>query len=220
MDINELIVNSIESALSNLHTSTIAKIERVNQNTIDVQPVFRRLVDGREIKLPMFKDVLLINLIGGSSYIHMPVKAGDYVIMFFTERCIEGWFSGQDDAVPSEYRMHDYSDGFAICGINNSSNLLDIPSVIQITGEKNHDGDSTQTGDRTHNGELLQNGNEKKNGNLVINGNLTINNSSGGSAQLNNTVLTITNGDVIADGISLKNHTHTGDSGGTTSPPN
>lgn len=32
--------------------------------------------------------------------------------------------------------------------------------------------------------------------------------------------VTVTGGDVVADGISLKGHTHTGDSGGTTSPPN
>src|SRR5690554_1813838 len=31
--------------------------------------------------------------------------------------------------------------------------------------------------------------------------------------------VTVTGGDVVADGISLKSHIHAGDSGGTTSPP-
>ena len=46
--------------------------------------------------------------------------------------------------------------------------------------------------------------------------NTTVINSTGG-VQINGTVTV--KGDVIADGISLKNHVHTGDSGGTTSPP-
>ena len=42
-----------------------------------------------------------------------------------------------------------------------------------------------------------------------------------GSAQyvFSNSVLTVTGADVIADGISLKTHIHTGDDGGNTSVP-
>lgn len=46
--------------------------------------------------------------------------------------------------------------------------------------------------------------------------NTTVINSTAG-VQINGTVTV--KGDVIADGISLKTHVHTGDSGGTTSPP-
>jgi phage baseplate assembly protein gpV len=44
-------------------------------------------------------------------------------------------------------------------------------------------------------------------GGLTVNGNITVNGSQ-----------TLT-GDCVAAGISLDNHIHTGDSGGTTSPP-
>ena len=37
---------------------------------------------------------------------------------------------------------------------------------------------------------------------------------------VNAPTVTVPSGDVIASGISLVHHTHTGDSGGTTSPPN
>lgn len=37
---------------------------------------------------------------------------------------------------------------------------------------------------------------------------------------VNSPMVTVPSGDVIASGISLVHHTHTGDSGGTTSPPN
>jgi len=48
-------------------------------------------------------------------------------------------------------------------------------------------------------------------GDLVVDGNVTVNGSTG---------IEVPNGDVVASGVSLVNHTHTGDSGGTTSPPN
>ncbi len=41
----------------------------------------------------------------------------------------------------------------------------------------------------------------------------------GSAVNITNCDVTVTSGDVIADGISLKTHTHTGDSGGSTSGP-
>lgn len=64
------------------------------------------------------------------------------------------------------------------------------------------------------------------NGNTTINGLLSALGSGGvggtmtGSFTVNNGTITINTGDVVADGVSLKNHTHPGDSGGTTGPPN
>ena len=47
-------------------------------------------------------------------------------------------------------------------------------------------------------------------GDLVVDGNITVKGSTG---------IEVPNGDVVASGVSLVNHPHTGDSGGTTSPP-
>ena len=47
-------------------------------------------------------------------------------------------------------------------------------------------------------------------GDLHVQGNIVCNGSTG---------ITVPNGDVVASGISLVNHIHTGDSGGNTSPP-
>ena len=48
-------------------------------------------------------------------------------------------------------------------------------------------------------------------GDLVVDGNILVNGSTG---------IEVPNGDVVASGVSLVNHTHTGDSGGITAPPN
>ena len=88
--------------------------------------------------------------------------------------------------------MHDYSDGIAIVGINPQAGALTIPSVIQQTGDTNQDGNYTRQGS------LVQIGDMTITGNLHVDGEITC------------------TGDVVASGISLRNHTHPGDSGGTT----
>ena len=76
------VTNSIIcESLSNLHTSTIAKITKVETKTINCKPVFNRLVDGVEIQLPEFAEVPLVTQQGGDSYIHMPVSVGDYCLL-------------------------------------------------------------------------------------------------------------------------------------------
>ncbi len=54
-------------------------------------------------------------------------------------------------------------------------------------------------------------GNVHIKGDLIVEGNVYVNGGVG---------IRVPNGDVVASGVSLVNHTHKGDSGGTTSPPN
>ena len=140
---------AIDNALANMHTCTIAKVTFVGSNTISCQPVTNRLVDGISRELPEFTEVPVVVLQGGGSYLHFPIAVDDYVLLMFTERCFDGWYNGQDFQTPLEYRMHDYSDGVAICGLNNASGLFTIPSVIQQTGDTNQDGDYTHQGTMT-----------------------------------------------------------------------
>lgn len=198
-NIHDIIMLALDQALANLHTCTIAKITAVNAKSVDCKPVLNRLVNGVSVELPVFAEVPPIVLQGGGSYHAFPISVDDYCLLIFTERCFDSWWNGQDFVVPLEYRMHDYSDGFALVGINPLSGAITIPSVIQQTGDTNQDGNYTHTGDRDQTGDF----------GLI--GNLTI---TGGN-------ITITGGDVTADGISLKNHTHPGvqtGSGSTGTP--
>ena len=234
----------INTALANMHTCTIAKVTAVNETTIDCKPVFNRLDKDQEIELPVFAEVPIINLQGGASYHAFPIIIGDYALLFFTERCFDGWYNGQDDVLPLEYRMHDYSDGFALVGINNLGGAITIPLVIQQTGDTNQDGDYTHQGKRTqegdydltgnkihdgdvdHTGDVVQIGNYDLTGLLTILGGISITGSDGGAANMNNINIiintgniTLTSGDVVADGISLKNHTHPINSGSSAPGP-
>lgn len=157
---------AIDLALSNLHTVTIAKVTKVNVTTINCRPVTNRLVDGVSIALPEFIEVPPIFMQGGSSYTAYPIAAGDYCLLLFTERCFDRWYAGQDYHPPLELRMHDYSDGLALVGLNPLAAALTIPSVIQQTGDTNQEGDYTHTGNMTRTGDLTQTGAATVSGNV------------------------------------------------------
>ena len=199
-ELTDVLNDAIGEALSNLHTATIAKVTAVQEKTISVRPVTNRVVDERSIELPEFTKVPPLFMQGGGSYTAHPIAVGDYCLLVLTERCFDRWYSGSDFQDPAEFRMHDYSDGIAIVGINPQAGALTIPSVIQHTGDTNQDGDYTHQGDRT------QTGNQTIIGDLHVDGNITC------TGKLTAATATI-------GGIDFGTHTHPGDSGGTTGGP-
>ena len=173
LQLTDIIADAIGEALSNLHTATIAKVMSVQAKTISVQPVINRVVDGKSITLPQFTKVPPLFMQGGGSYTAHPIAVGDYCLLILTERCFDRWYSGSDFQDPAEFRMHDYSDGIAIVGINPKAGALTIPSVIQHTGDTNQDGDYTHQGDTTQIGNLTITGDIQVNGNITCTGKLT-----------------------------------------------
>ena len=126
--LKDVIAIAIDNALANLHTSTIAKVIEVGENTISCKPVMNRVVNGESVELPVFIEVPPIILNGGNNYIALPISEGDYALLIITERCYDRWYNGQDFLEPLELRMHDYSDGFALIGINPKKALVSIPT--------------------------------------------------------------------------------------------
>ena len=231
--LENVIMSAIAEALANTHTILIAKVTKVNQKTINCKPVINRVVNNKSVELPEFIEVPILNFLGGTSSIQMPIEIGDYCILFVSERCFDYWYNGQDNVAPLENRMHDYSDSIAFVGLKNKAGELDIPKVITMLGDAyqkgnyEHDGDKTQNGNYTLNGDEVVNGNVTINGNLQVNGNITCTGliSASGFAGLNGSAMSsevdiITSKDVKAGNISLKTHTHTDDDGNTTSEPN
>lgn len=130
----DTIMNAVSDAMANMHTSTIAKITKINPTTINCQPVINRVVNGESIELPEFIEVPPMFLQGGADYLAHPITVDDYCLLIFTERCFDNWYNGQDNQSPLEMRMHDYSDGFAFVGINPLSAAIIIPTETTMTG--------------------------------------------------------------------------------------
>ena len=186
----DTLMAAIDGALAQLHTATIARVTAVNATTINCRPVIARQVRGATVALPEFIEVPPIFLQGGGSYTAHPIAVGDYCVLVFTERCFDRWYHGQDDQPPLELRMHDYSDGLALVGVNPLAGAIAIPSVIQQTGDANADGN------HTHQGSMTRIGNTTITGDVIINGTLTV------------------------SGLDFATHTHTEQEGNETSGPN
>lgn len=243
--LENVLMMAIAEALRNTHTSLIAKVTKVNQKTINCKPVISRIVNDEKIDLPEFAEVPILNFLGGSSSIQMPIAVNDYCILFVSERCFDGWYNGQDFETPLEARIHDYSDSIAFVGLKNKVGELDIPQVITILGDAYQEGNYEHVGNRDHTGNYELTGNFTQEGNMEITGNFTLNGDMqvngnitctgtitgativggsftgpGGSA-MSTSVDIETTGEVTANGKTLSSHTHTAPSGGgTTTPPN
>lgn len=197
-DFVDLINNNILNALSEIHTITIAKIVKVETNTIDVKPVFKRKLEDSEVEYPVFTKVPPIFLNGGSNYHSFPLVVGDYCLLMVNERCYDNWYEGIDNKTPLEYRMFDYSDSFALVGIQPKKSAIVIPTdgrTHQI-GNTLANGDYEQNGNYTHAGNREQTGNYDLVGNQTIQGNLTVTGTL--------TVL----GDIVLNGVSLESYVH------------
>ena len=149
-ELHDTISQGVEFALADIHTVVVAKITAVNESTISCIPVINRVVKGESKQLPEFIEVPPVILQGGGSYIAEPIKPDDCCLVLISERCYDAWYAGSDFVAPLEMRMHDYSDGFALCGVNSSSTAIAIPKINRLMkGSTDHEGDLVLTGNIT-----------------------------------------------------------------------
>lgn len=95
--------------------------------------------------------------------------------------------------------------------VSSSEITIDPSSIVEKTNQKTTDApDTIITGNVHINGSLVVDQSITGTGGLAISG--------GNGASVDGSMTTT--GDVVAGGVSLQKHVHTGDSGGTTSAPN
>ncbi|MDR0454704.1 MAG: hypothetical protein LBH05_07840 [Deferribacteraceae bacterium] len=131
-DLYEIIKKIIRREFADIHTVLPAKVTKVNETTINCQPVINRVKDDESIDMPEFAEVPLMTLQGGGCYIQLPVAVGDYCLLLVSERCCDRWYKGQDNMPPLSGRMFDYSDCFAVVGINPENTAFEIPEEGEI----------------------------------------------------------------------------------------
>ncbi len=157
----DAILNTITRELRNTHTILPARVVAVadDRKTIDVKPVISSLVNRKKIDLPIFKFVPPIFLQGGGNYLAHPIKVGDYCLLLVTERCFDNWYVGQDFETPLDARIHDYSDSFALVGINPEQKAIEIPTGDETIhhGDLHIEGDLRVTGEITATGRIHSN---------------------------------------------------------------
>ena len=70
------------------------------------------------VEYPVLMDCPVIILGGGNSHITFPINKGDTCLILFNDRDIDRWFQTGQITSPNTNRLHNFSDGIALIGLN------------------------------------------------------------------------------------------------------
>jgi hypothetical protein len=118
---------AVDARVKDLHTSMpgIVKSFDATTQTATVQPAIQRLfLELGFVDLPPCVDVPVQFPRGGGFVLTFPVAAGDECLLVFGERAIDFWWKNGGVQLPSEYRLHDLSDAFAVMGFSSQPRVV------------------------------------------------------------------------------------------------
>lgn len=123
----EAAASHADAAQRELHTCLPGIIKSFDpaKQTAKVQPAIKRLfTETGFVDLPECVDCPVQFPAGGNFVLTFPVTAGDECLLVFSERAIDFWWDRGGTQEPSEYRLHDLSDGFALVGVSSKPRFL------------------------------------------------------------------------------------------------
>jgi len=180
----------LDGRQSNMWTALpgIVKSVDLSKMTCEVQPAIQGSTTAEDgvvtvVNLPLLVDVPIVFPRAGSFILTLPLAAGDEVLVCFSSRCIDAWWQLGGVQRPMEARMNDLSDGFAIPGPSSQAKLV---TGISSTGAQLRNLAGTTYVEISADGKIKM----KSPVAIEIDGDVNV------------------TGDVVADGISLKSHTH------------
>lgn len=139
-----------EAWAEELHTATPGRVESYTSGAqiADVQPMIRRRLERRDGSpvyetMPIIRAVPIVWPRAGSWFVHMPLAAGDFVLLIMCERDIARWRQTGELSPPLDVRHHHLSHAVAIPGVYPRTGELgggSTPSNALVLGR---DGGST-----------------------------------------------------------------------------
>lgn len=231
MDPVAAIQQAIDASLSEVNTMEPGIVVSYNPatNRAIVRPAMpRRLADDSILEVPNLYEVPVLWPVssgGGANGVSMtmPIQPGDGVMIAYQQRSLDGW-SSNNNAAPDDPRRHDISDAVAIPGLqarNVEANPTDLEirfgqSRVRIMPDTSIMAETPGGAlELTTDGAVLRWGSMRLE--MGVAGAATLMSAAGvltlnadGSATYTGGPITVTGGDVIADGISLKTHRHSG----------
>ncbi|KUE88878.1 hypothetical protein ASL20_09640 [Cupriavidus necator] len=129
----------IATELAEVHTTMPGVIVSYDGRSAVVRPALpKQLANGDVLPAPQIVQVPVCWLSGDVGGVHalisVPLKPGDPVKLSFSERALEGWLSGSDDA-PDDPRQFDLSDAFATPVLRPGAHAADPENVSVQFGE-------------------------------------------------------------------------------------
>ena len=198
--------------------------------SVDVRPsIYNKNSNGDVVRIADVLDVPLFVLSadGGNKRITLPVKIGDRVSVLFSDSDTTNvMINKTDDAIVT---FSDPNQMFPLCALAGfftpaSPKAIDAENIVLEHGSTKMTLKSDKVvidADVEINGDVKLNGNQHTTGTTLVEEQLTGQGGmaiSGGSGASVTGSMIITSGDVKADGVGLKSHTHSDPQGGTVGP--
>jgi hypothetical protein len=219
VNMNDITRKMINDAVSNIHTSLPAKINKYDAEKMraEITLISKQNLEGEMVEIPPVLEVPVGFMKAGPFIIRPPFKKGDVVVVVFSEKAIDQLLiSGKSEEVKYT-RMHSIDDAIIV-------NSLQLESESDLNSSYTSDLliENQEAGSR-----IVM----KANGDLLIETNGKVNATSTDTTTITapkiivdaETHLGGSGGEGLSFGESLKTyldgHTHPGDSGGTTGPP-
>lgn len=129
--LNEVISTAIETRLLDLHTAMpgqIVSYNSANQSCV-VQPcIKKKYEDGTIVNIPQITNVPVVFPRAGKAFISLPLKAGDYVLIIFSERAMDLFSNLGGVQDPKDPRKHHITDAIVIPGVYPFNSPADVSS--------------------------------------------------------------------------------------------
>jgi len=198
--------------------------------SVDVRPsIYNKNSNGDVVRIADVLDVPLFVLSadGGNKRITLPVKVGDRVSVLFSDSDTTNVMTNKtDDAIVT---FSDPNQMFPLCALAGfftpaSPRAIDAENIVLEHGSTKMTLKSDKVvidADVEINGDIKLNGSQHTTGTTLVEEQLTGQGGmaiSGGSGASVTGSMTITSGDVKADGIGLKSHKHSNPEGGMVGP--
>jgi phage baseplate assembly protein gpV len=213
----------MDSEKAKMWTSAPGKVVSYNaaKQTVSVQLAVKSFVkkpDGSQeaVDIPVLEDVPVQFPGGGGQTMTFPVKPGDEVLVTFSSRSPDSWQqsgAGEGGQVPTDATTHSLSHGFAQLGYR--SNPKALSNVSESATQIRSDDGNTSISLSGEGGVSVD---TDKSVAVSAASGVSI---TGGAGNVSFTGKLIVNGDIELNGISLKDHKHTGvtPGGGTSTGP-
>ena len=188
-----------KALLESVRVSALCKVNKFDAATmtVDVQPLSKVLDGGVYRTPPPVLGVPVAMIRGGGFFLRPWYKAGDVGVIVYADHDIDRIAEAGQECQPNTERNHGDEDGIFVGAFIPKSNP--ISGVPDDTLVMSTEGGSVYIA--LHHDHIEIKGDIKMVGNIEQTGRTDVTE------------------DVTASGISLAHHTHTGDSGGSTSQP-
>lgn len=194
-------------SMKEIHTVSVGVVQTYDETTkrATVLPALRTmLTDNTSRDKRPIANVPVIHPSGGGFVVHFPINPGDPVVLLFSSRGLSKFKQVYENTDPDFDGFFSMKDAIALVGFGALNINPATSSGVSVQTESGSDHIFVEEGK------------------IAVSTTGSVNITATNATVTATSVVNISapGGDVVVSGISLTGHTHTGDSGGTTGPPN